>query len=102
MRIDPLQTIHNRLHPQNLQEDTEKKTPEKPSSVSRDSDEITLSKDMKDMRRLRTLAASESTENKEITEEQLALIQQRISSGYYSQDDIERETGDKMMQFLFR
>lgn len=102
MRIDPLQTIHNRLHPQKLQEDTEKKPTEKPPNISRDSDEVTLSENMKDQRRLRSLAASESVENKEITEERRALIQQRISSGYYSQADVERETGEKMMQFLFR
>ena len=102
MRIDPLQTIHNRLHPQKLQEDTGKKAPEKPPNISRDSDEITLSKDMKDLRRLRTLAASESIENRGLTEERRALIQQRIASGYYSQADIERETGEKMIHFLIR
>jgi hypothetical protein len=102
MRIDPLQTIHNRLHPQKIQEDKGKKPPEKSPNISRDSDEIALSKDMKDLRRLRSLATSESVENTGITEERRALIQQRISSGYYSQSDVEQETGEKMTQFLFR
>lgn len=102
MRIDPSQTIKNQFHPSEIQEDKKKTSSEKPPVKSADADEVSLSKDIRNLRRFSTLATTEHIDNMGLTEKGKALIQQRIQSGYYNQAEIERETSRRVIDFLFR
>ena len=102
MRVDPLQTIQNQLHPKEVQEDKGKEVPEKPRTTSIDADRVTLSSDTRNLRRFAALAASEQIDNSGIDAEHKALVRQRIASGYYDRPEVEDEVANHVIRFFSR
>ena len=102
MRINPPHTIGNHFHPPNIQEDKGKKVPTRPPTTSVDADQVALSPDSRNLGRLTALAASEHIENVGIDAQRLALVKQRIASGFYDRPEIMREIEDRITNFLLR
>jgi anti-sigma28 factor (negative regulator of flagellin synthesis) len=99
MRIDPPHSIRSHFHPHDIQEDKGKEALRKPTT-SADEDEVTLSPDTQNLRRFTALATSEHIENVGIDEERLALVKQRIASGFYDRPDTIREVADRISSYL--
>ena len=100
MRIDPPHSIRNHFHPHDIQEDKGKEAPKTRPTTSADEDKVMLSPDTRNLRRFTALATSEHIENVGIDEERLALVKQRIASGFYDRPDTTREVADRITSFL--
>jgi len=97
--VTKLRIVQSQLHPKKIQEDNEKLARGKQQEAAQDRDEIAMSEEARQSRRLAALTTSEKIEIENLSEDRQRMIRQRIASDFYGKPEIEREIVERMLKF---